>query len=212
MNLFKTKSDRIKNLQTPIMQKDFSYSAVSFLVLGIFVAAGVFLQFQLYSEVKIELVVQLTAGLFFGGVLMALLPLWIFSIVIIAAIWINLLAFFSLGFWPLATAGSIGILVSASVELVYQWDKVVILRMGKFKKVHGPGIFILLPLLDRTAAYIDTRIRATDFSAEKTLTVDTVPVHVDALCFWMVWEPKQAVLEVENYLEGGNALSADSPA
>ena len=201
MNLFKTKSDRIKNLQTPIMQKDFSYSAVSFLVLGIFVAAGVFLQFQLYSEVKIELVVQLTAGLFFGGVLMALLPLWIFSIVIIAAIWINLLAFFSLGFWPLATAGSIGILVSASVELVYQWDKVVILRMGKFKKVHGPGIFILLPLLDRTAAYIDTRIRATDFSAEKTLTVDTVPVHVDALCFWMVWEPKQAVLEVENYLE-----------
>lgn len=201
MNLFQSKSNRVKNIQPPVLHKDFSYSAVSFLVLGIFVAAGVFLQFQLVPDSNIESLVQLSAGLFFGGVLMALLPLWIFSIVIISAIWINLLAFFSLDFWPLAALGSIGILISASVELVYQWDKVVILRAGKFRKVHGPGLFVLLPLLDRTAAYIDTRIRATDFSAEKTLTVDTVPVHVDALCFWMIWDAKKAVLEVENYLE-----------
>ncbi|MDC7226364.1 MAG: SPFH domain-containing protein [Spirochaetales bacterium] len=201
MNLFQTKSNRVKNIQTPVLHKDFSYSAVSFLVLGIFVAVGVFIQLQLFPDSEIESIVQLTAGLFFGGVLMALLPIWLFSIVIIAAIWINLLAFFSLDFWPLAALGSIGILVSASVELVYQWDKVVILRAGKFRKVHGPGLFILLPLLDRTAAYVDTRIRATDFSAEKTLTVDTVPVHVDALCFWMIWDAQKAVLEVENYLE-----------
>lgn len=201
MNLFQTKSNRVKNINRPILHKDFSYSAVSFLVLGIFVAAGVFLQFRLFPDSNIESIVQLTAGLFFGGVLLALLPLWIFSIVIISAIWLNLLALFSLAFWPVAAAGSIGILISASVELVYQWDKVVILRAGKFRKVHGPGIFILLPLLDRTAAYIDTRIRATDFSAEKTLTVDTVPVHVDALCFWMIWDPKKAVLEVENYMD-----------
>ena len=201
MNLFQAKSNRVKNFQTPVLQKDFSYSAVSFLVLGIFVAAGVFIQFRIFPDSDIENIVQLAAGLFFGGVLMALLPLWIFSIVIISAIWINLLAFFSLEYWPLAALGSIGILISASVELVYQWDKVVILRAGKFRKVHGPGLFILLPLLDRTAAYVDTRIRATDFSAEKTLTVDTVPVHVDALCFWMIWDAKKAVLEVENYLE-----------
>ncbi len=201
MNLFQTKPTRIKNFQTPVFHKDFSYSAVSLLVLGIFVAVGVFIQIQMYPDSTTEQVVQLTAGLFFGGVLLAMLPLWLFSIVIISAIWINLLAFFNLDFWPLATAGSIGVLISASVELVYQWDKVVILRMGKFKKVHGPGIFVLLPLLDRTAAYIDTRIRATDFSAEKTLTIDTVPVHVDALCFWMIWDAKKAVLEVENYLE-----------
>ena len=73
--------------------------------------------------------------------------------------------------------------------------------MGRFQKVHGPGLFLLLPLLDRTAAFVDTRIRATDFSAEKTLTRDTVPVHVDALAFWMIWDAKQAILEVENYLE-----------
>ena len=201
MNLFQSKSNRIKNIQPPKLQKDFSYSAVSFLVLGIFVAVGVFIQFSLFPESDIESIVQLTAGLFFGGVLLAVLPLWIFSIVIISAIWINILAFLNLDFWPLAASGSIGILISASVEMVYQWDKVVILRAGKFRKVHGPGIFILLPLLDRTAAYIDTRIRATDFSAEKTLTIDTVPVHVDALCFWMIWDAKKAVLEVENYLE-----------
>jgi len=184
-----------------MLHKDFSYSAVSFLVLGLFVALGVLIQIRLNPESDIESIVQLTTGLFFGGILIAILPLWIFSIVIISAIWLNILAFFDLGFWPLATAGSVGILISASVELVYQWDKVVILRAGKFHKVHGPGLFVLFPLIDRTAAFVDTRIRATDFSAEKTLTVDTVPVHVDALCFWLIWDAQKAVLEVENYLE-----------
>ncbi|MDC7124831.1 MAG: slipin family protein [Spirochaetales bacterium] len=209
MNLFKEKYDRIKNIKTPRLQKDFSYSAVSLLVLGIFAAAGFVIQKRLFLAGDIEIIVNLTAWLLCGGVLLALLPLWIFSIAIICAIWLYMLSFFSLDYWPLAVAGSIGILVSAAVELVYQWDKVVILRAGKFKKVHGPGIFILFPLIDRTAAFIDTRIRATDFSAEKTLTVDTVPVHVDALCFWMIWDAKKAVLEVENYMEAV-ALSAQT--
>ena len=151
----------------PQLHKDFSYSAVSLLVLGIFVAAGVFLQLRFLPESNLEVIVQLTAGLFFGGVMIAMLPIWLFTIVIISAIWINLLALFSLDFWPLAAAGSVGLLISASVELVYQWDKVVILRAGKFRKVHGSGLFMLFPLIDRTAAFIDTRIRATDFSAEK---------------------------------------------
>jgi regulator of protease activity HflC (stomatin/prohibitin superfamily) len=98
---------------------------------------------------------------------------------------------------------------SASMELIYQWDKVVVLRMGRFRSVHGPGLFILLPLIDRVAAYVDTRIRVTDFSAERTITKDTVPVHVDALCFWMVWDAKQAILEVENF-EEAISLSAQT--
>jgi regulator of protease activity HflC (stomatin/prohibitin superfamily) len=73
--------------------------------------------------------------------------------------------------------------------------------MGKFKKVHGSGLMFLIPLVDRIAQFIDMRIRATDFSAEKTLTRDTVPVHVDALAFWMIWDAKKAILEVENYTE-----------
>ena len=201
MNIFQTKPGRIKNFKTPHLQKDFSYSAVSFLILGLFAALGVLLQLKLYPGSDIEIIVQITTGLFIGGVLMAILPLWIFSILIISSIWITILALFNLDFWPLAVAGSIGILISAALELVYQWDKVVILRAGKFRKVHGPGLFMLFPLIDRTAAFVDTRIRATDFSAEKTLTVDTVPVHVDALCFWMIWDAQKAVLEVENYLE-----------
>ncbi|MBA7715536.1 hypothetical protein ES703_124585 [subsurface metagenome] len=67
--------------------------------------------------------------------------------------------------------------------------------------MHGPGLFLLFPLVDRIAQFVDTRIRATDFSAEKTLTRDTVPVHVDALTFWMIWDAKRAVLEVENFMQ-----------
>ncbi|NBK25407.1 MAG: slipin family protein, partial [Spirochaetia bacterium] len=92
-------------------------------------------------------------------------------------------------------------LFSSSFQLVYHWDKVIILRLGKFHKVQGPGLFLLIPLVDRIAEFLDMRIRATDFSAEKTLTKDTVPVHVDALCFWMIWDAKKAILEVEDYTE-----------
>ncbi len=201
MNLFKKNIGRIKNIKTPGLSRDFSFSAVSFLVLGIFVAAGIFLQLQLFPESSFRDIVQLATALFFGGVLIAVIPVWLFTIVTVGFIWITILASVGLEFWPLAAVGSLGLLISAAVELVYQWDKVVVLRAGKFRKVYGPGLFMLLPLIDRTAAYIDTRIRVTDFSAEKTLTVDTVPVHVDALCFWMIWDAKKAVLEVENYLE-----------
>jgi len=100
-----------------------------------------------------------------------------------------------------ALYSTLGFFVSASVQLVLHWDKVVVLRMGRFRRVYGPGLHYLLPLVDRIAEFIDTRIRATDFSAEKTLTRDTVPVHVDALAFWMIWDAKHAVLEVENYIE-----------
>jgi regulator of protease activity HflC (stomatin/prohibitin superfamily) len=78
---------------------------------------------------------------------------------------------------------------------------VVILRFGKFSRVKNPGLRLLFPFIEKIAEFVDTRIRVTDFSAEKTITKDTVPVHVDALTFWMIWDAKKAVLEVENYLE-----------
>ena len=201
MNLFNQEFKRIKNIYKPGLKKDFSFSAVSFLVLGIFLAAGAAVQLTVYPDTELGILVQLIGGFFGGGIVLAFVPLWTFSIVVISGIWIALPAYFDMTLSPLAAAGSIGLLIAASVELVYQWDKVVILRAGKFRKVHGPGLFMLLPLLDRTAAFVDTRIRATDFSAEKTLTRDTVPVHVDALAFWMIWDARKAILEVENYVE-----------
>lgn len=75
----------------------------------------------------------------------------------------------------------------------------VVLRLGKFNRLKGPGMFFIIPLIDSIAQVVDMRIRATDFASESTLTKDTVPVNVDAICFWMVWDAKKAILEVEDY-------------
>src|SRR5207237_7294280 len=77
--------------------------------------------------------------------------------------------------------------------------RAVVLRLGRFHGLAGPGIFLIAPFIDRVARYVDMRIRATEFFSERTLTKDTVPVNVDAICFWMIWDAQKAVLEVENY-------------
>jgi regulator of protease activity HflC (stomatin/prohibitin superfamily) len=82
-----------------------------------------------------------------------------------------------------------------------EWERAIVLRFGKFQKVRGPGLFFLLPIADRVAQIVDIRIRVSDFSAQKTLTGDSVTVDVDAICFWLVWDPQKAVLEVENYVD-----------
>jgi regulator of protease activity HflC (stomatin/prohibitin superfamily) len=93
------------------------------------------------------------------------------------------------------------VLVVPSVRKLDEWERAVVLRFGKFHKVKGPGLFLLAPLADREAQVVDIRIRVTDFSAQETLTCDSVTVTVDAVCFWLVWDPQKAVLEVEDYTE-----------
>lgn len=88
---------------------------------------------------------------------------------------------------------------AASLQVVSHWDKAVLLRLGEFRGLRGPGLFVMLPFLERVEAFIDQRVRATDFRAERILTLDTVPVYVDAICFWLVWNAEKAVLEVEDY-------------
>ncbi|MDR2159897.1 MAG: slipin family protein [Treponema sp.] len=100
-----------------------------------------------------------------------------------------------------------GILSVSAVHRLDEWERAVVLRFGRFYKVKGPGLFLLIPLADRAARIVDLRIRVTDFSAQETLTGDSVTVTVDALCFWLVWDPEKAVLEVENY-EDAVILSA----
>jgi regulator of protease activity HflC (stomatin/prohibitin superfamily) len=100
-----------------------------------------------------------------------------------------------------------GILLVSAVHKLDEWERAIVLRLGRFHKVKGPGIFLLIPLIDRLAKIVDLRIRVTDFSAQETLTGDSVTVTVDALCFWLVWDPEKAILEVENY-EDAVILSA----
>jgi regulator of protease activity HflC (stomatin/prohibitin superfamily) len=92
-------------------------------------------------------------------------------------------------------------LLSPSIQVAYQWERAVVLRLGRFRGLCGSGIFLVLPVIDKVASYVDQRIRVTDFKAETTLTMDTVPVNVDAIAFWMVWDAQKAVLEVADFEE-----------
>jgi regulator of protease activity HflC (stomatin/prohibitin superfamily) len=102
---------------------------------------------------------------------------------------------------PFIAGVMLAVVFGPSIQVVAQWDKALVLRLGRFHKVKGPGPIFLAPLVDRCAAVVDTRIRVTDFSAERILTRDTVPIHVDALAFWMIWDAQKAILEVEDFLE-----------
>ena len=93
----------------------------------------------------------------------------------------------------------IGIYILFALKVASQWEKVVVLRLGKFFKLAGPGAFWVIPIIDTMPTWIDHRVMVTPFSAEKTLTKDTVPVDVDAVLFWVVWDAEKAALEVEDY-------------
>ena len=93
----------------------------------------------------------------------------------------------------------LGLFFFYALRVARQWEKVIVLRLGRFLGLRGPGVFWLIPLLDTAAAWIDQRVMVTPFNAEKTLTRDTVPVNVDAVLFWVVWDAEKAALEVEDY-------------
>jgi regulator of protease activity HflC (stomatin/prohibitin superfamily) len=95
----------------------------------------------------------------------------------------------------------LAVVTLASLRMARQWEQAIVLRAGKFTGVKGPGVFLIVPILDNVAAIIDTRVRTTQFVAEQTLTKDTVPVDVDAIIFWFVTDAKRAALEVANYVD-----------
>jgi regulator of protease activity HflC (stomatin/prohibitin superfamily) len=99
----------------------------------------------------------------------------------------------------LAAFSLISIFVASSINIADQWEKAVVLRMGKYKGLKGPGLFFVIPIVDKIDDYIDQRVRVTDFKAEQTLTKDTVPVNVDAVVYWTVWDVEKAALEVQEY-------------
>jgi regulator of protease activity HflC (stomatin/prohibitin superfamily) len=105
----------------------------------------------------------------------------------VQSVWIGVIAFF------------VALFVSLAIKVADQWDKAVILRLGKFRSLQGPGLFFIIPVIDSIAYWIDTRVITASFKAEKTLTKDTVPVDVDAVLFWKVLDPKKAALDVADY-------------
>ncbi len=93
----------------------------------------------------------------------------------------------------------VGFLVPRSLMIANQWEKAIVLRLGKLKAIRGPGLFMLVPYIDTVAMRIDQRIQTIEFNAEQTLTKDTVPVNVDAIVFWQVHDAERAALEIADY-------------
>jgi len=101
--------------------------------------------------------------------------------------------------WIAGAAFLLAWVVSCAIQVADQWDRAVILRLGKFHSLKGPGLFFIVPVIDAIPYWIDNRVITTGFKAEKTLTKDTVPVDVDAVLFWKVVDPKRAALDVADY-------------
>ena len=93
----------------------------------------------------------------------------------------------------------LGIFLAQSPKIARQWERAVVLRLGRYVGLRGPGLFWIIPFVDSVSAWVDQRVITTSFAAEETLTSDTVPVNVDAVLFWMVYDPEKAALEVQNY-------------
>jgi regulator of protease activity HflC (stomatin/prohibitin superfamily) len=104
----------------------------------------------------------------------------------------------------------IGIFLGYSIKMAQQWERAVVLRLGKLHAVKGPGLFILVPIFDAVATWIDQRIRTTEVNAEQALTKDTVPVNVDAIVFWMVHDPERAALEIADYVSAVQRVAQTS--
>jgi regulator of protease activity HflC (stomatin/prohibitin superfamily) len=102
---------------------------------------------------------------------------------------------------PLFVGFLIGVYLLFSIKIADQWEKVAVLRLGRFIGLRGPGLFHVIPIVDRLSRYVDQRVRVASVMAESTLTRDTVPVNVDAIVFWMVWNAEKSILEVEDFVQ-----------
>jgi regulator of protease activity HflC (stomatin/prohibitin superfamily) len=101
--------------------------------------------------------------------------------------------------WAVVAGSILGCIAAVSPRIAQQWERAVVLRLGKYTGLRGPGLFWIIPGIDQVSSWIDQRTITTSFAAEQTLTADTVPVNVDAVLFWMVYDPEKAALEVQDY-------------
>jgi len=103
--------------------------------------------------------------------------------------------------WYVVVPVLVGLYFAFALKVASQWQKAALLRLGKYRGLRGPGLFHVIPLIDSVSLFVDQRVRVTDVRAETALTRDTVPVNVDAIVFWVVWNPEKAILEVANFTE-----------
>jgi regulator of protease activity HflC (stomatin/prohibitin superfamily) len=187
---------------------DFRFAPLNVLLLvGLFVA-GLVVHLSVYPFSLPAVVLSLGSALALS-VLLRLTQVWEAAVILATAN--SLVAYLQLR--PeseiLIVTTVVAVLVAPSIQIAYQWERAVLLRFGKFRGLKKSGLFLIVPVIDKVAQFVDQRIRVTDFRAETTLTADTVPVNVDAIAFWMVWDAQKAVLEVQQF-EDAVVLSAQT--
>jgi regulator of protease activity HflC (stomatin/prohibitin superfamily) len=177
---------------------DFRFGPLNIMILVGLCFAGLFLQLWL-KPFELQTVITMTSVAIGLAVLFRLTQIWesVLILTTLAALGAYLHHRPDSGILVITVV--VAGLVAPCLQMAYQWEKSVLLRFGRFRGLRGSGLFVILPVVDKVANYVDQRIRVTDFSAETTLTSDTVPVNVDAIAFWMVWDAEKAVLEVENF-------------
>jgi regulator of protease activity HflC (stomatin/prohibitin superfamily) len=102
---------------------------------------------------------------------------------------------------PLIIGALASVYLLFAIKVIQPWEKVALLRLGRYVGLRGPGLFLIVPVIESLSPFVDQRVRVASVSAESTLTRDTVPVNVDAIVFWLVWNAEKSILEVENFVE-----------
>jgi regulator of protease activity HflC (stomatin/prohibitin superfamily) len=115
-----------------------------------------------------------------------------------------------LGYWLCGLLIVAGALVPMSLKIAQQWERAIVLRLGRLQSVRGPGVFFIVPIIDDVAAWLDQRIQTTEFNAEQALSKDTVPVDVDAVVFWQIHDAERAALEITDYRSAISRVSQTS--
>ncbi len=191
----------IKNARRPETRRDFALNAAGAALLAALTGFSLAARLLQGTAPSAAAFAALLGAPLLAVALAALFPRWGASVKVL------LLAAFALAVWSGGESGLIlafaaaGVLLAPAVQKMEEWERAIVLRFGKFHRVRGPGLFLLVPLADRVANVVDLRIRVTDFAAETTLSRDSVTVTVDAICFWLVWDAEKAILEVQNYEE-----------
>ena len=187
---------------------DFRFAPLNVLILVAIFVAGLVVHLTLYSFTVEAVALSLGSALCLA-VLIRFSQVWEAVVILGTADCLAIYLMLRPESDVLLPTAALALLVAPSVQLAYQWERAVLLRFGKCRGIRRPGLFLLLPIVDKVAQFVDQRIRVTDFSAETTLTSDTVPVSVDAIAFWMVWDAEKSVLEVAGY-QNAVVLSAQT--
>lgn len=191
----------IHNVRRPAARRDFSVNAVGIAFFAALVSFALAVRLLAGKPPALIDFAVLIAAPVSVTAIMALFPRWTVAAKLLIVLAIAAAALQVKDAGMMLAFAFTGAILAPSVQKLDEWERAIVLRFGCFYRVRGPGLFLVFPFADRIAETVDLRIRVTDFTAETTLTRDSVTVTVDALCFWLVWDAEKAVCEVQDYEE-----------